>query len=201
MEIIKLSDATRDRRPEVSRIFVASFYDWLKFFSKDQAKLTRAFTHIFNPAVFYVAIADGAVLGFAACTDDRVPSIRLQQSKLRHHLGWFRGTIAYKILKKEFEDKPYPFKMQPTMGAIEFVATDSQHRGRGVATQIIQYLHAHTPYQTYVLEVADTNTKAIKLYEKLGYQVFKKVAETHPKQSGFNNYLYMKYTKKMHATR
>lgn len=197
MEIIKISTAQRDLRPDISVIFVDGFYEWLKFFSKDKAKLARTFTHIFNPTVFYAAVENDTVLGFAACTDGRVPSIRLQQREFRRHSGFIKGTLAYYILKREFEDKPYPFQIEPTMGAVEFVATNRQFRGRGVATQIIQYIHANTPLRSYVLEVADTNIKAVRLYEKLGYRVFKQIPEPHAKRSGFNFYLYMKYTKSL----
>lgn len=157
--------------------------------------MTRTFSHAFNPKVFFAAIEADTVLGFAACTNNAVPSIKLVQHEFRRHLGFIKGTIAYRILKNEFEDKPYPFKMQAGMGAVEFVATASQYRGRGVATQIIQYIHENTPFKTYVLEVADTNTNAVQLYEKLGYQVFKRVPEPHHKRSGFNFYLYMQYKK------
>lgn len=195
MKIIKVSTASHDLRPAISKIFVEGFYEWLKFFSKDKEKLARTFTHIFNPEVFYAAVENDIVLGFAACSDGTNPSVQLKQQEFRKHLGFIKGTIAYRVLRREFEEKPYPFEILPDMGAVEFVATDSQHRGRGVATQIIRYIHETTPYTTYVLEVADTNTKALKLYEKLGYHVFKSVAERHAKRSGFNFYLYMEYTK------
>lgn len=196
MKIIKLVDAPRDLRPDVSRIFVAGFYKWLKFFSKDRDRLTRAFTHVFNQNVFYAAVEDDAVLGIAACTDGHTPSVKLNQHELRHHLGFVMGTIAYRVLKKEFEEKPYPFKIEKGMGTIEFVATANKYRGRGVATTLIKELHQQTPFNTYVLEVADNNLPAVKLYEKLGYKVFKKVAEPHSKQSGFDFYLYMKFTQR-----
>ncbi|KIS04145.1 GNAT family N-acetyltransferase [Paucilactobacillus wasatchensis] len=195
MEIIKLNQAHRDLRPDVSAIFVDGFYEWIKFFSKDKFKLTRAFTHTFNPDVFYIAIENGIVQGFAACTDGSVPSVKLKQHEFRHYLGFVRGTMAYQILRKEFEEKPYPFAIGPHMGAIEFVATGREFRGRGVATKLLNYLHNNTPFRDYVLEVADTNIAAVKLYEKLGYRVFKKVPEKHQRQSGINFYLYMKYTK------
>ncbi|MFD0896515.1 GNAT family N-acetyltransferase [Loigolactobacillus binensis] len=196
MQINKISTIKRDLRPDISAIFVEGFYEWLKFFSKDKTKLTRTFTHIFNPKTFYAATEDNVVLGFAACTDGSVPSIKLQSHEFRRHLGLLRGTVAYQILKREFEDKPYPFTITPGMGTIEFVATAGRSRGRGVATKIIQYIHANTDYTTYVLEVADSNLKALRLYEKLGYQVFKKIPEPHAKRSGFNFYLYMQYTKR-----
>jgi ribosomal protein S18 acetylase RimI-like enzyme len=51
------------------------------------------------------------------------------------------------------------------MGLIEFVATSDRYRGQGVATTIINHIINTTPYKEYALEVADTNTNAVKLYE------------------------------------
>lgn len=194
MKIIKLNEANSRAQFEVSQIFVDGFYDWLKFFSKDREKLSRAFAHIFNADVFYIAVEDVAVMGFAACTNSQHPSIMLNKKEFRKHFGLIMGTIAYRILHRELETKPYPFTLEPNMGAIEFVATSANHRDKGVATALINYLHENTPFSSYVLEVADSNLKAINLYKKLGYQVFMKVSEKHAKQSGFENYLYMKYS-------
>lgn len=185
MKIIKVSSSENDLQSSISEIFVEGFYQWLKFFSKDKIKLA----HAFNADVFYVAVENDETLGFAACT------IQLNQRELRQYLGFIMGTVAHRVLKNEFEDKPYPFEITQDMGTIEFVATSSKHRGKGVATQIIQHIHAHTPFKKYVLEVADTNINAIRLYKKLGYQVFKRVPEPHSKQSGFNYYLYMQFVK------
>lgn len=195
MKIIKVSSSENDLRSSISEIFVEGFYQWLKFFSKDKIKLAHAFSHAFNADVFYVAVENDETLGFAACTDGIKHSIQLNQRELRQYLGFIMGTVAYRVLKKEFEDKPYPFEITQDMGTIEFVATSSKHRGKGVATQIIQHIHAHTPFKKYVLEVADTNINAIRVYKKLGYLVFKRVPEPHSKQSGFNYYLYMQFVK------
>jgi ribosomal protein S18 acetylase RimI-like enzyme len=45
-------------------------------------------------------------------------------------------------------------------------------------------------YSEYILEVADTNTPAIRLFEKLGYKEFTR--KPAPKKSGFSHFVYMK---------
>ena len=75
--------------------------------------------------------------------------------------------IAYKILKKEFEDKQYPFEMTPQMQAIEFVASNAQYRRKGVASEIIKHIIKEDHHTVFVLEVADTNTSAVSLYKKM----------------------------------
>lgn len=186
------SDLDDKVREQISDIFVEGFYRWLKFFTKDKAKMKRAFLHIFNLDVFYVALVDGEVAGFVACTGGKIPAVRLRWSETRRHLGLIRGTLAYLILKKEFTDKPYPFPVPADMGLIEFVATSPRHRRQGAARAMISRILATTHYREYALEVADTNTPAVQLYESMGFKEFMRVPEKHREQSGIDNYLYMK---------
>lgn len=195
MEIKPASALGEDIRKKISDIFVDGFIQWLQYFSKDSEKLSRAFAHMFVLDAFYAAVMDGQPVGIAACTDGKSPSIRLQSKELRRHLGLIMGTIAGKILKKELENHPYPFPLEPGWGSVEFVATDAKHRGKGVAAAIIRHIFAETPYSTYILEVADTNTSAVRLYEKLGFREFMRIPQKHGKQSGIDHLVYMKYQK------
>jgi ribosomal protein S18 acetylase RimI-like enzyme len=196
MKTIRFSKFDNQTRMKISEIFVDGFYQWLNYFSKDKGKLVKAFEHMFNPEVFYIAVIDDDIAGIAACTDGKIPSVRLDSKKLKKHLGLIMGTITYFILKKEFEEKQYPFEIEKGMGMVEFVATASKYRGQGVATLIINDIFHITPYETYVLEVADTNTNAVKLYEKLGFTEFMRIKQKHSKRSGVNHLVYMKCLKK-----
>ncbi|MET3696649.1 acetyltransferase (GNAT) family protein [Bacillus oleivorans] len=84
-------------------------------------------------------------------------------------------------------------------GSIEFVGTASEFRGQGVASQIIEHIIETTPYNDYVIEeVADTNTSAMNLYNKLGFEEYKRkpLPEIRAKKIGINNFLSLKYVKK-----
>ena len=87
-------------------------------------------------------------------------------------------------------DKGYPFEMKPDMGYVEFVATSEELRGRGVASNLINYFIEFPEYKEYVLEVADTNKSAVSLYEKLDFKEFKRIEMKNKKQSGVNYLLY-----------
>lgn len=195
MKIIRASEFGNDAKMKISEIFVDGFYQWLIFFSGDKEKLSKAFQHMFNLEVFYVAVIDDEIAGIAACTDGKVSSVKLEGKELKKHLGFFMGTIAYIILKREFEEKQYPFRIEKGMGMVEFVATSTKYRGQGVATAIMHYIFSVTPYDLYALEVADTNTNAVNLYEKIGFAEFFRVKQKYSKKSGVNNLVYMKYTK------
>ena len=64
-----------------------------------------------------------------------------------------------------------------------------------MATEIITNIFRETPYTNYVLEVADTNHKAVNLYTRLGFKEFKRVTEKHSKRTGINDLVYMRYIK------
>lgn len=195
MEMIRAVEYGKDAKMIISQIFVDGFYPWLRFYSKDKGKLTRAFAHMFNLENFFMAVINEEIAGIAACTDGAMRSVYLNPDELKKHLGFFMGSIASITLKKEFEQKKYPFKMEKGMGLIEFVATSVMYRNKGVASAIMHYIFESTPYREYVLEVADTNTNAIKLYQKLGYKEFTRIRTKHGMMSGIYEWIYMKYVK------
>lgn len=182
-------------RNEISSIFVDGFYEWIKFFSKDKEVLKKAFAHMFNLDAFYVVFIDDQVAGFASICDENVNNITLNRKELQKHLGLFMGFFAYKVLRKEFEDKKYPFTITSDMQTIEFVATNPKYQRCGIASKIIQYIFENDPHTSFVLEVADTNSKAVALYKKLGFKEITRIKMKDSKQSGIDHLLYMKYAK------
>ncbi len=184
-------------RKQMSEIFSDGFSQWLVFFSKDKNKIAKAFAHMFVLNQFYVAIVNNKIAGMVACTDGANRSVRLNKKELRTHLGFFKGSMAGIFLKKEFEA---PFEEFPlNTGSIEFVGTASEFRGQGVASQIIKHIIENTPYNDYIIEeVADTNTSAMNLYNKLGFEEYKRkpLPEIRAKKIGINHFLSLKYVKK-----
>jgi ribosomal protein S18 acetylase RimI-like enzyme len=181
-----------DAREHVSRVFVIGFYQWLRYFSKDVEQLTRALAHMFDLSKFWVAADGETVAAITACTNGVKPPIRLSRPELRQHLGLLRGQLAYSMLKTHLQEHAYPFALTPQTGSIEFVATAPEYRGKGVAFALLGHVMQACGYAGYVLEVADTNEAAVRLYERLGFKEFQRVPEKHPKQSGLNFYVYMK---------
>ena len=105
--------------------------------------------------------------------------------------------MAAIFLKKEFE-APLD-NSPPNTGSIEFVGTAAEFRGQGVASQIFQHIFENTTYNNYIIkEVADTNTPAMNLYKKVGFEEYKRkpVPQKVAKKIGINNFLALKYVKK-----
>lgn len=194
-EIICANKAGQNIQASISEIFVEGFYQWLKFFSKDKAKLKRAFAHMFNLDVFYVAMEAKTVTGIAVLNNGMQPTIKLNKKELQKHIGFIRGGIAYKVLTREFVEKQYPFILKEREASVEFVTTAEAYRSKGVASTLMKYFIEQPQFDNYVLEVADTNENALKLYEKLGFREFMRIEEKHKKQSGLNFYIYMNHKK------
>lgn len=183
-----------DVRRQMSEIFAEGFSGWLDYFSDDNRKIAQAFAHMFVLDQFYLAIINDEVAGMTACTDGKTSAVRLNKKELRKHLGILKGSIAGVALKKEWEsmDENFP----PNTGSIEFVGTNAVFRGQGVALHIIRHIIENAPYDDFLIEeVADTNIPALKLYEKLGFEEYKRksLPEKRAKKTGINHLLSLKY--------
>ncbi|MBH1940595.1 GNAT family N-acetyltransferase [Mobilitalea sibirica] len=193
IEIKKAGNLGEYTKRRISEIFVEGFGKHLTFFSKDSHKLVDAFEHMFVIDLFFVAVVDEVIAGITACSNGISSCINLDRKELRKHLGFYKGTMAYFILKHEFE-KP-AIVTGDGLASVEFVATAEKFRKKGVALALINHLFSLPQYSEYVLEVADTNINAVKLYNKLGFKEFKRIKQKYSKISGVNYLVYMKYVK------
>ncbi|TVX92380.1 GNAT family N-acetyltransferase [Paenibacillus agilis] len=201
--VIRADQLEFDPRPQMSQIFADGFSQWLGYFSKDNQAIARAFAHMFVLNQFYVAVTDERkITAMAACTDGTASSVKLNSKELRKHLGLVKGTLAGVILKKEFEatkavktttDAPIS-----THGSIEFVGTAPECRGQGAASAIIRHMVENVPFDQFLIEeVADTNMPAMNLYQKLGFQEYKRksIPQKKAEKIGINHIISLKYVK------
>jgi ribosomal protein S18 acetylase RimI-like enzyme len=191
MDFIQANKLTFDPREQMSDVFVEGFYEWIRHFCKDKDKLKQVFAHVFTMEYFYVAVVQGEVAAMAACTGGFSP-IKLVRAEFTRVLGFIRGNIAYFMLQRHMVRNSYPFSISKNTGSVEFVATAPNFRKQGVGYNLLNFIMANNPYDAYILEVADTNTNAVRLYEKLGFSEIKRVKA--PRGSGVNFFLYMRRT-------
>ena len=188
---LSAKDVGCELHPQMSRVFVEGFYDWIKHFCKDKQKLTDAFTHVFDMKYFYVAMDGEKVAAMVACTQGNSP-ITLDRKVFTKQLGLIRGNFAYYMLNRHMVRNSYPFALSRTTGSIEFVATAPEYRNRGIAGGLITHAMSSSPYDSHILEVADTNKGAVHLYSKLGFKEIKRVPAPNPKRTGVDFFLYMR---------
>ena len=188
--IRNLAELGQDGLRQATEVFVDGFFQSLQFFSKDRARLVRALEHALVKERFFVALMDGKVLGIFAFSAGRLRAFRLDRDVLRKELGWLKGSLFHAFVRQELEK---PLGLKDRQCYFEEVATAEAARGKGVATRLHDHLHAVLDFDEYILEVVDTNTAAVRLYEKLGYAEFKRKQQRwFRKQAGFNARIYMK---------
>lgn len=176
---------------QAAEIFVEGFYDSLRYFTSDRDKLAKAIVHALVREQFFVALEREQVLGIFAYSAGQKRAFRFQRAELQRELGWLRGSLFYFLVRRELEK---PLHLAEGQCYFEAVATAKQARGRGVASQQNNELISRLGYDDYILEVVDTNTAAIRLYERLGYAEFRRKPQRwFWKQAGFNARLYMRW--------
>ena len=193
MEIKKALDFNGNVREKISGLFADAFGKDLSFFSKDKNTLEKAFAHMFALEYFYIAVIDNEIAAMAVCIDSAHFCIKHNPKILIRHLGIIKGIAASMVFTHYFNKYPkYPLKLGEKTASIEFVAARTAYRKRGAASSVIKYLLTLPEYDTYVLEVADTNTDALALYRKLGFrEICRKPLRFGKKYSGVNYFVYM----------
>lgn len=189
IEIKIMSDLEEHIKIQVSKIFVEGFYKDLSRLTKDVDKLTRVFENAFIEDACYVALLNNKAVGMICCSSIKTKAINIEKQKFLKELGFVKGSIAYAILKSEF-NKSIEYTEKTIF--IECMATGTESRGMGVGTALLQYIIDSLPYTEYILDVLDTNENAIGLYSKMGFKEFKRKQEKHGKQKGFNAHIYMR---------
>lgn len=188
--IKKMAAYDHDVCYEVADVFVDGYYKDLSFFTKDKERLKIAFKDAFCPEVFYLAEIDGKIAGILACANNRQRAMHLNRAAMKNALGFVMGNLAYYLLDKEFNN---PVSYPDDTAYIECVATIESARGKGVCTKLFRHVMENLPYRQFVLDVADTNDAAYRLYKKLGFSEFKRKDEKYPKLKGLNQRIYMNW--------
>lgn len=180
-EIRTFTNATLVEKEQVRTIFVDCFYDVVlhNFGTKDDVR--ELFADFLQYDAF-LGLYDGDVLlGFLAYTTGTKRVIQMDIKKIRKKIGWLKGTILYKILVPDFQRSK---ELSDKTCFIEFIGTASDARGKGVATALVNYLEKMDRFESYILEVLDSNLTAKSLYEKLGFIETSRIKEKYGSKNG-----------------
>jgi len=203
MEIKKATEFDDSVRERISELFVDAFSKDLAPLVKndeDRKKLIAASAHMFVLEHVYLAVIDGEIAGMIGYIPKNGVFIKPRKRTFMKHFGIAKGFIVGFVfghyLKPTLKKCPSLKATEKTAG-VEMVGTNPKFRGRGVATTLLNYVHALPEYDTYFLEVIDTNTNAIELYKRLGYEEAhrRKARKGEHKNGGMNYFLYLKFSK------
>ena len=155
------------QKKQFIRLFADNFFYMLDPKKKKTDKLTAVFENAFLSDYSYAYIDNGKVAGIISCSNMGHTAVRFDKEFCEKVFGRFAGRMHYNTLMRYFG---YPIVKSANEGFIDFLCVDKNHRRKGVASSLLDYVYDNTGYRHYVLEVLSKNTGAIKLYKLLGYK-------------------------------
>ncbi|HLR27108.1 MAG TPA: GNAT family N-acetyltransferase [Ruania sp.] len=160
-------------------------------FSRDPDRLTAAFEPIIRPERFYLALHDGEPVGITTLTEGAQEVFAPRWAPLRRHLGVLRGSLMFLVVWYAFMgNDPDATAGRANLG---FVATAPEHRGKGVATELLRHLVQTSGHQVHVLrDIKDTNEAALNVYRSFGFAEYTRRTAHFARRAGFSAYISMK---------
>jgi ribosomal protein S18 acetylase RimI-like enzyme len=144
----------------------------IELFPKSKSQAIRILTASFVPGQILLAKVQGTLVGVLGIDDDRGRFIRFAYSDLTGEFGFIGGIARFLWLKFI----GWIEKQAPGTLRIAAIAVAEEARGSGVGTRLLEaaeeFAHAQG-YKALVLEVVDTNPRARKLYERMGFKIIK----------------------------
>lgn len=186
IEIQCLAKLHPNKRYEVAQFIVEQFNDLFSGICKDKERLSSLFEQALVESQCFVAIDKNQIIGVITISSSNRASLVISRQKVQQILGQIRGWMFYLNVMQE------PLVLKQNDIYISTLAVHKGYRRKGIATQLLNCVMNEYPQNQYLLEVIDVNKRAIKLYESLGFQVFKRRKQRFAKQARFNERLYMK---------
>jgi ribosomal protein S18 acetylase RimI-like enzyme len=165
--IKKISELNNEQIDQAIAILVEGLYNIFSIISKDKNILKELFKNSLVDDMNYACLHNDEVAGFMGLSDSQKRASGNMTVEIFEKAFQKRNNLMYKTMTSAFIK---PKVKSDTEVEIEFLATAPHFRGKGVATQLIQYISNNLSYTSCVLDVYSKNPNAIRLYEKLGFK-------------------------------
>lgn len=169
-----------------------AFFDHFKSLCNDPQKVAATLCPAVRTAQFLVAQEEetGEVVGTIGIADAKDYPIAVQPKNLRQAFGWFRGTIASRIMRDEFYQ---PKTFRKGQAHVSFVAVREKARGHHLATVMLEALLQQKAYEVYTLDVVEGNGRVIPIYRSVGFEETGREKEKGAALKGFSFRYLMEY--------
>lgn len=169
-EIKRMTEINDKQFEEAIHVFVDSFRH-LFTFAKNPEDLIVLFRESFVKEMIYVYIENDKVLGFLGIATNKQRPLLFSSDICKQLFGNIKGGIIFKQLNAMLT-KPVVNKDDELY--VDHLATSQKARGKGIGTTLLKYAFAMPGYTVCYLEVLSKNLNAKRLYESLGFVVYKK---------------------------
>ncbi len=161
---------SEEYKSEVTRLLWEAFEDIFMPILKDKTKAIDLLNLSYNPEDCFLAIEDNKLLGVLAFQTKKSTFLSITMSNLVKIYGIVKGIFkAFTLSILDYECKSDEFY-------IDAIAVTEDSRGKKVGTKLLNYAFQFAVEQGFnsvSLQVVETNLKAKKLYERLGFRVVK----------------------------
>lgn len=189
-EIKNLSQLNHSQVEQAVAIFIDGFYYiYEKTVSKDKMLLKKLFIDALDYDMVFVCLYKEQVVGFLGLGNCYKRCVALSKEICKRLFGNFKGAMIYMQMGGILHEITVH---EINEGYIDYLTTDDDYRGKGIATRLIKYVCDTLSYESYTLDVLSKNTRAKRLYEHLGF------VQTNIKKNpliilgGFGNQIVMK---------
>lgn len=189
---IRLRKAREEDRYKIALCVARSFEKDFALLSKSPEKIARTLAVGLNIEKFFIGEDKDRLVATIAVSDLEKRAAQADKESIRREYPWLKSWMTYKILQDEFERS---IDLGKDMGFIEFVSTDPDYRGRGIAYSLLDYAINNKAYKSFILDVNNLNTKAISLYKKYGFREVYRKKEKYPLFRGYDQRVYMEFKK------
>jgi len=140
-------------------------------FAKTKDELMQLFFSSLNEPQIYAYVEENHVYGVLGLATNTQRALKVDRSACIAIFGNFKGKMVYAILHKMASALAVE---KDTDLYIDYLATSPDARRRGCATKLLNFAFSLPAYNDCYLDVLSKNTGAAKLYEKMGFGVYKK---------------------------
>lgn len=171
INIVKLSELDDEYKAKAVHLFVDSFYNMYTSLTNDKNVLYELFLYSLDFSLVYVAMYDNSLAGFMGIANNKKRTMHFDKIKCMELFGQLKGFIICKQLGYILER---PNVINNYDICIDYLATDRNYRGKGIATKLIEYACNELGYDECYLEVLTKNITAKRLYEHTGFKEYKR---------------------------
>ena len=181
----------KNQRRKIAKIYYEAFKDKLGRIFSNKQKAETLISRSLRDDRILVACKDGVAVGFAGLQyqGKKFVDPSLTQVARIYGLETIRGMLFFFF---SMFNKPKPNQLY-----LEMLAVSEDQRNKGIGTKLIQSTinHARSKKIPQIkLEVVDTNPKAKKLYERIGFEK----AKDHKIPYPFNTLIGFRIITEMH---
>jgi len=160
-------------RHQAAIICYEGFLSQIEWLFGSQHKAITALEHSFDVELGLTAQMQGQLVGFVGLKYENRPFFQFKRSHCIRELGLLRGLLAFLLLTNISAAKPLPDEMY-----IAVLVVDVSMRGKGIGSLLMQAafeIAQQNQCPAVVLDFANTNSGARRLYERLGFKLVRTI--------------------------